>query len=964
MSCPNRKRVSMALLFAPVALLGVAAAGAQSDANRLANPGFDRPAGLDRPQAWGFVDFRTGGTGLYGPTAGRNGSGAVGVRSATDQQRGAWQQRVHLTGIGYARVSGWYRTEGLTSRTGAGACLRMTYLRSATAYDFITDQRLFLPPSTDWAPFAGLFPTPDGAVDVIVELINFFVPGTVWWDDVEMRPATDAEVTALMSDKLDRPAADDQVSYRPEDGSTLSITPAAFVWVPVEGVQSYVLQYSPDRDFRSAETVTVRDIPLSVYTPTELMKPGRWYWRYGVERGGQAVYSKVRAFTIPENAQAFARPTTESVLQKVAASRPRLYVNANQVAEIRAEAHGKWKAVVEPVVRSAEKELGKPLFPEPDWLPKDPQEHSKAYLLCFQTMRPFTSGMETCALAYLCTGDRRFADEAKRRLLHFSTWDVEGPSSVSANDEAAMDIAMRGPRTFDWIYDALTDEERSKCEDFLVRRLAQMYKLHRRMPFESRPYSSHPGRMIGFMVEGSLAFAHEVPQAREWMDYYLRLLWSIYPVWGSDDGGWHEGLSYWTAYLSMMTNVISELDRIGVEWKNRPFLQNTGYFGLYCAYPGRKALSFGDGQEGGVGGGQGQLLYALSSLYDNPYFRWYAEQTRAEKPSGALAFHLLKPDLKAKAPSDLPQARAFPHVGWVAMHSNMADPASNILLLFHSSPYGSISHNHANQNAFVLEAFGEPLAISSGYYQRYGCPHHAGWTWQTKSHNSILVNNEGQVPRSYTSRGYIREFDNTDGFCYTTGDATEAYGGRLTKFLRHVLFCRPDYFVLMDELETAQPATFQWLLHSRSPMALAEAVQQVTCAHGEARLRVQLFGPEAMSFRQTDQFDVPPEKPDSPNQYHFTATTRTPLATCRIVSVLQPYRSGAEASLPPVTRLPAQGGVAVQVGCDVVLWRDGSAAQARTDGVTSTYDLVVIRRDADGKPRATYSRGQGTLSAG
>jgi hypothetical protein len=952
---------------AVLALLGlcVAFALAQADdGNMLANAGFDRPSAQERPRDWQYTDFKTGGVSVYTATAGRNGTPAVGIRSDSDQQRGAWQQRVGLRGLGYARVSGWYRTEGLAARNGAGACVRMTYLRSATAYDFVSDQRLFLPPSETWAPFVGLFPTPDGAVDVNVELINFFVPGTVWWDDVEMRAATETEVTALMSDKFDRPAADDQVSYRPEDGAILSITPAAFVWVPVEGAQSYVLQYSPDRDFKTTDTVTVRDIAISVYTPTEPMKAGQWYWRYGVERGGQAVYSKVRGFTIPADAQEFARPTTESVLAKVATSRPRLYVNADQVAEIRAEAHGKWKAVVEPVVRSAEKELGKELFPEPVFLPTEPQERSKAYLISFQTMRPFTSGMETCALAYLCTGDRRFADEAKRRLLHFSTWDVDGPSSVSANDEAAMDIAMRGPRTFDWIYDALSDEERAKCQDFLVRRLAQINKHHLRRPFESRPYESHAGRMVGFMVEGSLAFAHEAPEAKEWMDYYLRLLWSVYPVWGSDDGGWHEGLSYWTAYLSMMTNVISELDRIGVDWKNRPFLKNTGYFGLYCAYPGRKAMSFGDGQEGSIGSSQGALMYALSSLYDNPYFRWHAQQTRAEKPGGALAFHLLKPELKALPPQDLPQARVFPHVGWVAMHSNMADPANNVLLLLHSSPYGAVSHNHANQNAFVLEAFGEPLAISSGYYQRYGSPHHAGWTWQTKSHNSILVNNEGQVPRSYTSRGYIREFDNTDGFCYTTGDAAEAYGGRLKKFLRHVLFCRPDYFVILDELEAAEPATFQWLLHSRSPMALAEAAQQVTCVQGASRLRVQLFGPEAMSFTQTDQFDVTPEKPESPNQYHFTASTRTPVGSCQILSVLQPYREGAEGALPDVTQLAAEGGVAVRVGQDVILWKDKGAGQVRAGGVTSTYDLVVVRRDAEGKPLATYSRGQGSVAAG
>ena len=146
-------------------------------------------------------------------------------------------------------------------------------------------------------------------------------------------------------------------------------------------------------------------------------------------------------------------------------------------------------------------------------------------------------------------------------------------------------------------------------------------------------------------------------------------------------------------------------------------------------------------------------------------------------------------------------------------------------------------------------------------------------------------------------------------------------------------------------------------------MSLAEATQQVTCAQGDARLRVQLFGPEPMSFQQTDQFDVAPEKPDSPNQYHFAASTRTPLRSCRILAVLQPYRSAEESALAPVTLLQAQGGLAVQVGGDVVLWKASDAEQVQAAGVTSTYDLAVIRRDAAGSPSATYTRGRGSLTA-
>ena len=751
---------------------------------------------------------------------------------------------------------------------------------------------------------------------------------------------------------LDRPPGNNQVSYAPADGAITSIDPPAFVWVPAPDASAYVLQYARNPDFSDA--VTVPGIHMSVYTPTQTLGAGAWYWRYGFERDGVTAFSRARRFEIPADAVAFPRPPIEDVLQKVPQTRPRLYFTPEKVAEIRAEAEGKYAAIVGPVARSAEARIGEDLYPEPPMLPRDRDERRTLYTNIFRTMRPFTAGMETSALAYIYTGDRRFAEEAKRRLLHFATWDVEGSSSVFHNTEPAMDIAMRGPRTYDWIYDILTEEERRICKDFLGRRIAQLHRMHRRMPFESRPYSSHPGRMVVFVVEGSLVFAHEVPEARVWLDDTLRLLWSVYPAWGSDDGGWHEGVSYWNYYVNWLISMVGELDRMGIAIKDRPFFQNTGYFGLYAAYPHRKHRAFGDGYEGRVDRGHANLLYALGNLYDNPYFLWYAEQMNA-RIWGPQAIYLSQPGIAAKPPADLPQARAFPHVGWVAMHSKMAEPENNVMLLFQSSPYGSVSHNHAIQNAFVLEAFTEPLAISSGYYQEYGSPHHAQWVQQTRAHNSVLVNGEGQISRSTHAKGRIAAFENTDEFCYTAGDAAQAYGDRLTRFVRHILFARPDYFVICDELEAREASTYQWLLHAKSEMALAPEHNRVTLAQENARLQVRFLTPERLDFQQTTGFDPLPVRADSPAQFHFTASTTAPSKTGRFLTVLFPYKSETEGHLPECEPVAAQGGLALRVGQDLILWRDPGAARVEAQGMTSASTVAVFRPDATGRRVEVFS---------
>ena len=767
-------------------------------------------------------------------------------------------------------------------------------------------------------------------------------------------------VLAGAEDRVDRTPASNQVPHAPADGDVTAVNPPAFVWVPADGVDAYVVEYSTDPGFAPAETTVVEDVAISVYTPTETLEPGDWYWRYGVDDGdGERVYSRARAFTIPADAQAFPRITIDDALARIPDERPRAYFTPERVEEIRAEADGRYAEITQPVIQSAEAvlEMDEPLFPEPQ-PPEDPDEVRQAYVDGYRAMRPYTRRMHTCALAYIYTGDERFAEEAKRRLLHFASWDVDGPTSIHGVSgtrwygEFGMDIGAHAPRTFDWIHDTLTEEEREKCLDAFSRRIAQMSQRHRNMPFESRPYSSHPGRQIGFVVEGGIVFAHDVPEASEWLDYTLRLLWSVYPAWGGPDGAWHEGVSYWRGYIRRMTDIAGELDRLGIPWKEKPFVRNTGYFGLYASYPHRPTRAFGDGHEGSVGSGAGQLMYILGSFFDNPYFRWHAEETGAGRPEGPMALYVYRPDLEAKPPADLPHAQVFPSSGWVAMHSDMAEPENNVVMLFKSNPRGSVSHDHANQNAFVLEAYTEPLAISSGYRQIHGSDHHLEWMQQTKAHNSILVDGEGQVPRSHESRGFIAAFDNTDEFAYTIGDATEAYDGRLDRFERHVLFSRPDYFVIIDDLEAPEPATYQWLLHAREEMEMDPDAREVLSVKNEARLRVRFLTPEALSFSQTDEFDTPPVDP-APTQHHFTASTEEPRASQRFVTVLMPHREGGQDALPEARMLEAEGGLALEVGDEVILWRESDADEVRWDDAASTARITVYRHE-DGELQEVF----------
>src|SRR5262249_45081976 len=153
-----------------------------------------------------------------------------------------------------------------------------------------------------------------------------------------------------------------------------------------------------------------------------------------------------------------------------------------------------------------------------------------------------------------------------------------------------------------------------------------------------------------------------------------------------------------------------------------------------------------------------------------------------------------------KPPDELPSSRVFQSVGWAALHGNVSAPDQDTFLLFKSSPYGSVSHSHADQNNFCIMKGGKALAIPSGYYGPLaGMPHHAEWTCSTKANNCVLVNGAGQSMRDRSAKGEITAFKDSRGFSYVAGNAAASYVGKVRRCDRHILFLRPCLFLMLDD---------------------------------------------------------------------------------------------------------------------------------------------------------------------
>ena len=174
--------------------------------------------------------------------------------------------------------------------------------------------------------------------------------------------------------------------------------------------------------------------------------------------------------------------------------------------------------------------------------------------------------------------------------------------------------------------------------------------------------------------------------------------------------------------------------------------------------------------------------------------------------------------------------RWFKGIGWVGVQHAMADPDNHIQFVMKSSSFGSISHSHGDQNAFCMAAFGEDLAIQSGYYVAFNSTMHQKWRRQTRSKNAILINGKGQYAdkdkaKAMAATGKILAAEEREDHIYIRGDATAAYRSlspEVTLAEREVYFVRNSYFVIVDKVDAETPVTIDWLLHANAPYDLGK----------------------------------------------------------------------------------------------------------------------------------------------
>jgi hypothetical protein len=716
------------------------------------------------------------------------------------------------------------------------------------------------------------------------------------------------------------------VPYQPDETTQIIENPPRFTWMPAKLEEElYAVEISSSPSFEMEKTRIYQPVHQNFFTPDQAMAPGTYYWRYALldqadQENRISEWSIARSFQISEGLPETPLPSREARNSAPDLSRPRLWLSEGEVEQFRekiklSEDYCNWGTFFK---KSVEPFLHAPLTEEP--LPYPNNERvaviwRQMYMDCQEALH----AIRHLSVAGVILRDEVIIEKAKKWLLHISSWDTEGTTSRDYNDESAFRIAGALAWGYDWLSQYLSEEEREFVRAKLYRRTEQVaFHVMERSKIHHVPFDSHAVRSLSsVLVPCCIALYGEEEKVKGWLDYTIEYYSALYTPWGGADGGWAEGPHYWMtgmAYVIEGLNLINKFHQIN--FFSRPFFQKTGDFPLYVYSPDTNRASFGDHANLGERPGLkvGFNIRQFAGITGNPYYQWFYEQTKEwdteadEKffNKGWWDFHFDEmmyqhdyPTIKAKAPSDLPKVKWFKDVGWVAVHKSMGDPAEHIMYLTKSSPYGSISHSHGDQNAFVLHAFGDPLAIHSGYYVAFNSTMHMKWRRQTISKNAILIDGKGQFAEkdkfiAKNANGYIDSVEEREDCIYIRANATAAYqyySPHLKNYVRETYFVNDSYFILIDSVDLNEPAELDWLIHSLYEPQLKH--QSFTVAGENAILEGRFVYCSSGELNLEKHHDFPgvdlKEIGDDPIHYRVQAKTKKSTRH-RIVTLLQPMK--------------------------------------------------------------------------
>ncbi|WP_135555118.1 heparinase II/III domain-containing protein [Paenibacillus cymbidii] len=571
-------------------------------------------------------------------------------------------------------------------------------------------------------------------------------------------------------------------------------------------------------------------------------------------------------------------------------------------------------------------------------------------------------------LVYLLSGDLKHGLLARRALLAAIScreWcggficriprGITGYRATFIESHVTQAVAL----AYDFVGSLLSDEEMRTVEDAVYEKSLPALDMYLRRNREGYLLNSNQGAVYGMgIVYACLVAGRSHPDVRPILERQSAWLRRMLGNYFKPDGTTGEGMMYWeytTHYAVESLLLLSRHHGAAVAELAPSHLKESMSYVQHMRSLDGGALSFlplGDCRaERFRFMGPSLLFFARyyadpaahwmwSNYYDVPHLPgssfFGAEESTGQYTSNGLLTLLLHEEREAAAP-ELPDFRRFDcdRIFW------RTGSAESDILVFFEGGKQTFEHTHFDKGHFAIQAFGDYVAADPGMLH-YDKPEHVQYVRSTY-HNIATIRGANQSYRDAEHAVVLRECEDGEDVQYLLADLANSYK-ELERYDRTLLFVRPHYVVVLDELAAAGGG-MEWNFHSRG--AFRAAGPGCFVAEGAKAGLALRYACDVPLRERLDGY-----RDDERNVTHKLELCPDPAATAmNIAAIIAPYPlAGSQPSIG-VTCEPVTGGAAFTVsgpwGSDRVIVRLGQR-QPVWQGEPTAGRVTVVRDGADG----------------
>ena len=559
--------------------------------------------------------------------------------------------------------------------------------------------------------------------------------------------------------------------------------------------------------------------------------------------------------------------------------------------------------------------------------------------------------MANLSLAYLLSEDNRYLKEAKRWIFTCVDYPHWGNAHLVDVDLSAAWILFGIGLSYDWLKDDLNEKEKKRISDKILLQGSRMYDF--KIKTEGSGWSTNYWQnhnwinMTGLAAAGYALLGEDdaaeiwVSSAKENFDF----VYSVLPEDGSD----YEGVVYWR-YGAMWLFIYAHLlkEREGVDYfRTCSFLEKTFYYRLYQAAPNlEESMNFGDAHDRRSGHSTA-IYYKVASEYKNGHAQKLGNLVRDEflqkealskvKP-GILPecfFEMLFFDesVEEEEFDTLPLTAYFEDLGLFTRRSSW-DRDATLVTFKCSTPGGKkqwnwlwklkeeknyncfgLSHQHPDNNAFLIHSQGEYIAIDDGYNRNV----------KASDHNVVLVDGKGYVDEgqnniwknySMDMKGEIENCIIRDDLNYIAGECARVYQKdlNLNSFKRHIINTGKSWYVMLDELKSSDAHHYSWQMFSDKHPEVVNGQYQYRI--GRAAFNLYSFSNVPTVHNMTEntvRAVMTTQEPDKFTENHMKGLRITNTDKVKNLIFLSVFLPVEGSFLPSVIKLEAPGVYGVSI---------------------------------------------------